>query len=115
MGELAQLGRRLLGVVERLGQQGGGILPLVLDGAAGELSFSVEDFAPQRLAVTAAGQEARPMGADETRNIDVTARFLYGAAGAGLQTQGEARLRMTAVAFFEASGEPAHQVGYSIR
>ena len=37
MGELAQLGRRLLGVVERLGQEGGGILPFVLAGAAGKL------------------------------------------------------------------------------
>lgn len=65
-----------------------------LDKSAGELSFSVEDFAPQRLAVTATGQEAVPIKAGETRNIDVTARFLYGAAGAGLQTQGEARLRV---------------------
>lgn len=65
-----------------------------LDKPAGELSFQVEDFAPQRLAVTAVGQEAVPMKAGETRNIDVTARFLYGASGAGLQTQGEARLRV---------------------
>jgi hypothetical protein len=35
--ELAQLGRRLLGVVERLGQQGEGILLLVLEGAVGQL------------------------------------------------------------------------------
>ena len=65
-----------------------------LDKPAGELSFQVEDFAPQRLAVTAVGQEAVPLKAGETRNIDVTARFLYGASGAGLQTQGEARLRV---------------------
>lgn len=65
-----------------------------LDKPAGELSFQVEDFAPQRLAVTAVGQEAVPLKASETRNIDVTARFLYGASGAGLQTQGEARLRV---------------------
>lgn len=65
-----------------------------LESSAGSLSFSVEDFAPQRLAVTAVGQEAVPMKSGETRNIDVTARFLYGAAGAGLQTQGEARLRV---------------------
>ncbi len=64
-----------------------------LDGSAGEMSFSVEDFAPQRLAVTATGQEAAPVGAGEARTIDISARFLYGAAGAGLQTQGEARLR----------------------
>lgn len=65
-----------------------------LETPAGELTFSVEDFAPQRLAVTAVGQEAVPMKAAETRNIDVSARFLYGAAGAGLQTQGDARLRV---------------------
>jgi uncharacterized protein YfaS (alpha-2-macroglobulin family) len=65
-----------------------------LDKPAGELSFQVEDFAPQRLAVTVTGQESVPLKGGETRNIDVTARFLYGAAGAGLQTQGEARLRV---------------------
>lgn len=64
-----------------------------LTAAAGELAFDVEDFAPQRLAVSAAGREAVPLTAGETRVVDVTARFLYGAAGAGLQTQGEARLK----------------------
>lgn len=61
--------------------------------ASGTLSFSVEDFAPQRLAVTAEGHKDTPLKADESRPIDVTARFLYGAVGAGLQTQGEARLK----------------------
>ncbi|MFI4975181.1 MAG: alpha-2-macroglobulin [Caulobacterales bacterium] len=61
---------------------------------AGSLSFSVEDFVPQRLAVTTAGQENVPVTAAETRKVDVTARFLYGAVGAGLQTQGEARLKV---------------------
>lgn len=70
-----------------------------LDKPAGELSFSVEDFAPQRLAVTAVAQESVPLKAGETRKVDVTARFLYGAAGAGLQTQGEARLRVDANPF----------------
>ena len=65
-----------------------------LEAPAGELSFQVEDFAPQRLAVTAVGQEATPLKAGETRNVEVTARFLYGAPGSGLQTQGEARLRV---------------------
>jgi alpha-2-macroglobulin len=59
---------------------------------SGELSFSVEDFAPQRLAVDTDGRKAVPVTAGETRQVAVTARFLYGAAGAGLQTQGEARL-----------------------
>jgi len=61
---------------------------------AGELKFAVEDFAPQRLAVTAKGDEAVPLRSGETRTIDVNARFLYGASGAGLQAQGEARLRV---------------------
>jgi uncharacterized protein YfaS (alpha-2-macroglobulin family) len=65
-----------------------------LDKPAGEMSFSVEDFAPQRLAVTAVGQDATPMKAGEVRNVEISARFLYGAPGAGLQTQGEARLRV---------------------
>ncbi|MBO9710349.1 MAG: alpha-2-macroglobulin family protein [Caulobacter sp.] len=69
---------------------------LKMEGAeadAGSFSFSVEDFAPQRLAVTATGQSTVPIAAGQERKIDVSARFLYGAPGAGLQTQGEARLR----------------------
>ena len=64
-----------------------------IEAASGSLTFSVEDFAPQRLAVTATGQESVPLGVGETRNVEVSARFLYGAPGAGLQVQGEARLR----------------------
>ena len=64
-----------------------------IEEATGSLSFSVEDFAPQRLAVTATGQESVPLALGDTRKVDVSARFLYGAPGAGLQTQGEARLR----------------------
>ncbi|HRD28921.1 MAG TPA: alpha-2-macroglobulin, partial [Caulobacter sp.] len=60
--------------------------------AAGEMAFSVEDFAPQRLAVSTEGRETTPLAAGETRQVSVMARFLYGAAGAGLQTQGEARI-----------------------
>ena len=58
------------------------------------VSFQVEDFAP-----AAAGRDRRPatparrVGPAETRKVDVTARFLYGATGSGLQTQGEARIR----------------------
>ncbi len=69
---------------------------LMIDGykdSAGDLDFQVQDFAPQRLAVTVGGAAQAPIAADETRKVDVGARFLYGAIGAGLQTQGEARLR----------------------
>ncbi len=62
------------------------------DTAAGSMSFSVEDFAPQRLAVDADGNSAVAVSGDETRAINVAARFLYGAPGAGLQTQGEMRV-----------------------
>ncbi|HRD47897.1 MAG TPA: MG2 domain-containing protein, partial [Caulobacter sp.] len=58
----------------------------------GQMSFSVEDFAPQRLAVDTEGRAKDPVSAGETRQVTVNARFLYGAAGAGLQTQGEARI-----------------------
>ncbi len=64
-----------------------------IDDPSGQLSFSVEDFAPQRLAVTTNGAESTPVLAGQSRRIDVLARFLYGAPGAGLQTQGEARFK----------------------
>ena len=65
-----------------------------IEAPAGSYRFSVEDFAPQRLAVTATGQDSQPIGAGQARKVDISARFLYGAPGAGLQTQGEARLRV---------------------
>jgi uncharacterized protein YfaS (alpha-2-macroglobulin family) len=64
-----------------------------VDQPSGNLSFAVEDFAPQRLEVKTDAREARPLTGEESRQINIFARFLYGAAGAGLQTQGEARLR----------------------
>ncbi|MDX9997808.1 MAG: alpha-2-macroglobulin [Phenylobacterium sp.] len=64
-----------------------------MDEPAGEMTFNVEDFAPQRLEVTASGREDVPLAPGESRPIEVLARFLYGAVGSGLTTQGEARLR----------------------
>ena len=64
-----------------------------IDDPSGQLSFSVEDFAPQRLAVTVEGQDKTPVAAAQVRKIDVSARFLYGAPGSALQTQGEARIK----------------------
>jgi len=64
------------------------------DDPAGSLAFSVEDFVPQRLAVSVGGHAETPVTGTESRLVDVTARFLYGAVGAGLQTQGEARLKV---------------------
>ncbi len=62
------------------------------DDPSGDTRFEVQDFAPQRLAVTVAGGGDKPMVAGETRKIQVNARFLYGAPGAGLQAETEARL-----------------------
>ncbi len=56
-----------------------------VEAPAGEVAFAVEDFAPQRLAVTLTGQESAPVRAGETRSLDVAARFLYGAPGSGLE------------------------------
>jgi uncharacterized protein YfaS (alpha-2-macroglobulin family) len=61
-------------------------------GTAGELSFAVEDFAPQRLAVEAEADADRPVLAGESRPVHINARFLYGAPGAALQTQIESRI-----------------------
>ncbi len=59
---------------------------------AGEVSFAVEDFVPQRLRVTLSGA-ATPLLAGETRTLGVDAQFLYGAPGAGLAVEAEARLQ----------------------
>lgn len=63
------------------------------DTPAGEVSFAVEDFVPQRLKVKVEGSEA-PLTASEPRSITVDAQFLYGAPGAGLVVQGEGRLQV---------------------
>ncbi len=62
-------------------------------GAAGSVSWAVEDFVPQRLKVEITADET-PMRGTETRGIDVNARFLYGAPGSGLSVEGEARLQV---------------------
>jgi uncharacterized protein YfaS (alpha-2-macroglobulin family) len=75
-----------------------------LENPAGEATFSVEDFAPQRLAVDLAARTEAPIVQGQTRDVGVTARFLYGAAGAGLQAQGEARLRADPAPFPQFEG-----------
>lgn len=61
-------------------------------GTAGELSFQVEDFVPQRLAVETEAEADKPVLPGESRPVHINARFLYGAPGAGLQTQIESRI-----------------------
>ena len=63
------------------------------DAPSGDVSFQVEDFVPQRLAVTIAADQARPVVGNEVRKVQVEARFLYGATAAGLPVQAEARVR----------------------
>jgi uncharacterized protein YfaS (alpha-2-macroglobulin family) len=68
---------------------------LEMDGAdspSGEVSFQVEDFVPQRLAVSVVGDADRPVTAGETRQVQVSARFLYGAIAASLPVHSEARV-----------------------
>jgi uncharacterized protein YfaS (alpha-2-macroglobulin family) len=75
--------------------RGGWKVALQMDGSddpSGDTRFEVQDFAPQRLAVTVSGGGGKPMTAGETRKIQVNARFLYGAPGSGLQAQTEAHL-----------------------
>ncbi|WP_233355994.1 alpha-2-macroglobulin family protein [Henriciella aquimarina] len=61
-------------------------------GEAGSLRFAVEDFVPQRIAVELETDEDTPIRAGETRQIEVDSRFLYGAPGAGLTVQTQARV-----------------------
>ncbi|MBX3510831.1 MAG: alpha-2-macroglobulin family protein, partial [Hyphomonadaceae bacterium] len=61
------------------------------DAAAGEVSWSVEDFVPQRLRVRIDASEA-VLRAGQSRPISVQADFLYGAPGAGLAVEAEGRL-----------------------
>ena len=59
---------------------------------SGAVSFQVEDFAPQRLAVTLKAAAERPIVGGETRKIDISARFLYGAIAASLPVTAETRI-----------------------
>jgi uncharacterized protein YfaS (alpha-2-macroglobulin family) len=68
---------------------------LEMDGSetpSGETSFQVEDFVPQRLAVTAAANADRPLIAGEARQVQLSARFLYGAPASSLPVQSEGRV-----------------------
>ena len=78
---------------------------LEIDGAgeAGSLRFSVEDFVPQRIAVELDGEDDTVIEAGATRDIIVESRFLYGAPGAGLTVEGQARLEADPSPF-EATG-----------
>jgi hypothetical protein len=59
----------------------------------GEASFLVEDYVPEKLELEV--KSAKPaLTAGEPAELDVAARFLYGAAGADLELTGEVTLRL---------------------
>jgi uncharacterized protein YfaS (alpha-2-macroglobulin family) len=61
-------------------------------GEVGSETFSVEDFVPQRIALDLKADDKVPMKANETRPITANVRFLYGAPGADLPVEGNARV-----------------------
>ncbi|HWE99202.1 MAG TPA: alpha-2-macroglobulin [Caulobacteraceae bacterium] len=69
---------------------------LLMDGSerpSGEVGFQVEDFVPQRLAVSLAADAKQPVLAREDRLVQVNARFLYGATGSGLPVRSQVRVQ----------------------
>jgi uncharacterized protein YfaS (alpha-2-macroglobulin family) len=79
---------------------------LLVDGqeaAAGSVSWSVEDFVPERLRVQVEASEA-VLRSGQSRPINVQADFLYGAPGAGLAVEGEGRLAIDSNPFPEFEG-----------
>jgi alpha-2-macroglobulin len=87
--------------VDRSAPRGVWRAELLVDGqeiAAGSVSWSVEDFVPQRLRVQVEASEA-VLRRGQTRPINVQADFLYGAPGAGLAVEGEGRLMIDPTPF----------------
>ena len=54
-------------------------------------NFLVEDFVPDRIEINLKAEKTE-IAADETTNVDVDGRFLYGAPAAGLALEGEIKL-----------------------
>lgn len=74
---------------------------LLVDGQeapAGYVSWSVEDFVPERLRVQIEASEA-VLRRGQSRPISVQADFLYGAPGAGLAVEAEGRLMVDPTPF----------------
>lgn len=69
------------------------------DEVAGSVSFSVEDFVPQRIKVELEPDDTNVLKLGDTANIAVDARFLYGAPGAGLTVKSSARIEPQPNAF----------------
>ncbi len=62
-------------------------------GQVGAIGFDVQDFVPQKLKVEV-DIDAAPLRVDEIRPLEISAQFLYGANGADLQGEAEARIRV---------------------
>ena len=76
---------------------------LLVDGqeeSAGSVSWSVEDFVPQRLRVQIEASE-NVLRAGQSRPVNVQADFLYGAPGSGLAVEAEGRLMVDPTPFPE--------------
>lgn len=63
-------------------------------GQVGSVSYSVEDFVPQRIAVELEAEQAPFLPGDDARDVEVSARFLYGAPGAALTVKSQARVEV---------------------
>ncbi|MEL6259128.1 MAG: alpha-2-macroglobulin family protein, partial [Pseudomonadota bacterium] len=68
-------------------------------GTVGSASFAVEDFVPQRIKVDLDVDVATPILAGQSRDLEVETRFLYGAPGAGLTVQSQARIEVDPAPF----------------
>jgi hypothetical protein len=75
--------------------------------AIGEVSFLVEDYVPEKLEIEVRGRKPA-LAAGEPAEVDLSARFLYGAIGAGLDVTGEVTVRLA-----ERSAIPGF-AGYSV-
>lgn len=62
-------------------------------GQVGRISFSVEDFVPQKLRLGVEIDET-PVRSGEIRDVVLDAQFLYGAPGGALEGEAEARLEL---------------------
>ncbi len=92
--------------LERSAPRGMWRAELIVDGQdapAGYVSWSVEDFVPQRLRVNIEASEA-VLRRGQSRPVTVQADFLYGAPGAGLAVEAEGRLTVDYNPFPEFEG-----------
>ncbi|MEM1390086.1 MAG: alpha-2-macroglobulin, partial [Pseudomonadota bacterium] len=63
-------------------------------GQVATISYSVEDFVPQRIAVDLNAEETPILDNERPREVEVEARFLYGAPGAALTVKSQARIEL---------------------